>query len=82
MLKLTTVATLAALATTTIQLLYGLLTGGFSAGTQLEQVQTELKLIRKDIQSQFALTEAQNRIYEFRLEQLEQSKTKTTKEGN
>lgn len=71
--NLASVAALAALATTVTQLFYGLATGGFLAGSQLELVQAELKLIRKDLQSQFEIEQARNEVINFRLERLEQA---------
>lgn len=72
-MKLTSIATVTAITATVTQLFYGLLFGGFSAGSQLEQMQTELKLMRKDLQAQYQAVEAQNRLYEYRLQQVEQS---------
>lgn len=73
MLKMTTIAAIAAVATAVSQLFYGLASGGFTAGSQLESVQTELKLLRKDVQSQYQVIQAQNQIYDFRLQRIEQA---------
>lgn len=71
--NLASLAALAALATTVAQLFYGLASGGFLAGSHLELVQAELKLIRKDLQSQFEIEQARNEVINFRLQRLEQA---------
>lgn len=70
---MTTIAAIAAVTTAITQLFYGLASGGFTAGSQLESVQTELKLLRKDLQAQYQVIQAQNQIYDFRLQRIEQA---------
>jgi hypothetical protein len=72
-MKLSSVAAITAITATVTQLFYGLVFGGFSAGSQLESLQTEVKLLRKDLQSQYEVLQAQNQLYEYRLQRLEQN---------
>jgi phage-related tail protein len=77
--KLSTIVAVVAIATTVSQMLYSLLSGGFTAGSQLESVQTELKLIRRDISSQYQLIQSQNQLYEYRLQNLEKQQSEVSK---
>jgi hypothetical protein len=78
-MKVTTIAAIAAIATAVTQLFLGLAMGSFSAGSQLELVQTELKLIRKDLQSQYQLIQTKNELYDYRLQILERQQAKSAK---
>ncbi|MDJ0800168.1 MAG: hypothetical protein QNJ51_25740 [Calothrix sp. MO_167.B12] len=51
------------------QSLFAIASGGFSVGSQISNINSELKLIRKDLA-------AQSQIYDYRLVQLEKSREK------
>lgn len=72
-LKLTSIAAAAGVATAGVQLFWSLASGSYSAGSRMEAMQTELKLIRSEMQSQSRLFQAQTQMYEFRLTQLEET---------
>ncbi|BDA69294.1 hypothetical protein CAL7716_034600 [Calothrix sp. PCC 7716] len=71
-LKLTSIAAAAGVATAGVQLFWSLASGSYSAGSRMEQMQTELKLIRSEMQGQTRLYQAQSQMYDFRLSQLEE----------
>lgn len=71
-LKLTSIAAAAGVATAGVQLFWSLASGSYNAGSRMESVQTELKLLRSEVQNQNRLSQAQNQMHEFRLNQLEE----------
>jgi hypothetical protein len=64
-IKLSTLSTAVGIATVISQGIWGLVSGSFSVGEKVYDLQSEVKLLRKDVQSQQA-------IYEFRLNLVEQ----------
>lgn len=81
-LKLTSIAAAAGVATAGVQLFWSLASGSYNAGSRMESVQTELKLLRSDVQSQSRLFQEQNKMYEFRLSQLEEKHTRKNERHN
>ena len=73
--KLGAIAAATGIATAGVQLFWSLASGSYNAGSRMEAMQTELKLLRKDVQTQNQLYQAQNQIYEYRLQQLEDKKS-------
>jgi hypothetical protein len=63
--KLSTLATAVGITTVVSQGLWGLASGGFSVGSKVHELQSEVKLLRKDLQAQQA-------IYDVRLSSVEQ----------
>ncbi len=74
-LRLSAIAAATAIATGSVQLFWSLASGSYSVGSRIEQMQSDLKLLRNDVQNQSRLSQAQNQIYEFRLQQLEDKKS-------
>lgn len=75
-LKLGAIVAATGIATGCVQLFWSLASGSYNAGSRMESIQTELKLVRKDIQTQSQIFQAQNQIYEYRLNQLEGAQQK------
>lgn len=75
-LKLGAIVAATGIATGCVQLFWSLASGSYNAGSRMESIQTELKLVRKDIQTQSQIFQAQNQIYEHRLNQLEEAQQK------
>lgn len=73
-LKLGAIAAATGIATGCVQLFWSLASGSYNAGSRMESMQTELKLLRNEIQNQSKLYQAQNQIVEFRLSQLENTR--------
>lgn len=73
-LKLGAIAAATGIATGAVQIIGSLASGSYNAGSRMESLQTEVKLLRSEIQNQSRLFQAQNQIYEFRLSQLEEWK--------
>lgn len=80
-LKLGAIAAATAIATSVVQLFLGLASGSYNAGSRMESVQTDLKLLRNEVQNQSRLFQAQNQIYEYRLLQLEEAQARPTIKG-
>lgn len=70
-LKLSAIAAATAVATAGVQLFWSFASGSYSVGSRIEQIQGDLRLLRSEVQNQSKLNQAQNQIYEFRLNQLE-----------
>lgn len=70
-LKLTSIAAATGVATASVQLFWSFASGSYSVGSRIEQIQGDLRLLRSEVQNQSKLNQAQNQIYEFRLNQIE-----------
>jgi hypothetical protein len=54
-IKLSTLSTAIGITTVVSQGLWGLVSGGFSVGEKVHELQSEVKLLRKDVQAQQAI---------------------------
>jgi hypothetical protein len=71
-IKVSTLSAAVGVTTVFSQGIWGLVSGGFSVGSKVHELQSEIKLLRKDVQAQQA-------IYEFRLNLVEQRLSTTKK---